>query len=102
MNGINELGQITAVLSFAIGTCLLAFLFYFGESNFIIQLGLTFIIIAFIINIVLLSVLVGAAILYPDYRDKLLKTGCLMLLNIPIAILYFYMVITFPSYLFTL
>lgn len=93
MNGINELGQITAVLSFVISTCLLAFLLYFGESSFILQIGLTFIIIAFIVNIVLLSVLVGAAILNPKHRLKSLKTCGMMLLNIPIVILYIYVLL---------
>ncbi|WP_191859333.1 hypothetical protein [Hanstruepera ponticola] len=88
MNSLNELGQITATLSFVIGTSLLAFFLYYGESSFIIEFGLVFIIVVFTVNIVLLSVLIGSAILNPKHRLKLIKTCAIMLLNIPIVIFY--------------
>ncbi len=90
-------GKITALLSFVIGTMLLAFYLYFGESFIPIPLGLGFVVIALIVNTILFIIILGSAIIYQRSRIELLKTCGLMLLNIPIAIGYFYMVITFYS-----
>jgi hypothetical protein len=90
-------GKITAILSFVIGTILLAFYLYFGESFIPITLGLGFVAVALIINTVLFIACLGSAIIYHRNRIELLKTCGLMLLNIPISIGYFYMVITFNS-----
>lgn len=95
MENLNETGQITALVSFVLGTSLLSFFLYFGEANFPIQFGFTFVIVAFIINTVLFFVLLGAAILNPNHRIKLLKTCGILLLNIPLTILYIYIALTF-------
>lgn len=91
MKGLQQLGKTTALLSFVIGTSIFALALYFGEPNYPIQFGMLFIIIAAIINITILSVIVGSAILKPEERLEPLKTCGFMLLNIPIVILYFYL-----------
>lgn len=96
MKNLNETGQITALVSFVLGTILLSFYLYFGEANFSLQLGFVYIIGALIFNSVLFSALLGAAILNQKHRWDLLKTCGIMLLNIPISIFYIFVVFTFP------
>lgn len=101
-NNINTTGKIVAMVSFVIGTIFLAFYLYYGEAVISIYLAFIFIVAAVIVNIVLLSVIAGAAILNKINRLEALKTITVMLANIPIAILYFYMIITFPEHKFIL
>ncbi|SHG50052.1 hypothetical protein [Winogradskyella jejuensis] len=97
-NNINITGRLIALLSFFIGTMLLAFYLYFGESTVQIHVAIFFIVIAFIFNTILFAVILGATLLNKTNRIEGLKTLAIMLCNIPISILYFYMVITFPGH----
>ena len=101
-NNINTTGKIAALLSFVLGTIFLALYLYYGEAVVSIYLAFIFIIAAVIVNTVLLTVIVGAAILNKINRLEALKTITVMLINIPIAILYFYMIVTFPGHKFLL
>lgn len=101
-NNINTTGKIAALVSFVVGTIFLALYIYYGESVVSIYLAFIFIIAAIIANTVLLTVIVGAIILNKINRLEALKTVTVMLINIPIAILYFYMIITFPGHKFLL
>ena len=93
---LNHIGQIVALLSFVIGTSLLAFYLYFGRNFIPLGLAFAFILIAIIINSVLFIAIIGTTILRKTEQQEALKTCGLMILNIPIAILYFYMIVTFP------
>ena len=101
-NNINTTGKIIALASFIIGTIFLAFYLYYGEAVVSIYIAFIFIVAAIIANTVLLSVIIGAAILNRTNRIEALKTIIIMLLNIPIAMLYFYMMVTFPGHKFIL
>ena len=91
--------KITAALSFIIGTVLLSLFFYFRESEFIIQAGLIFTFSALIINSLLFLMIIISAGFNNKYRTELLKISGIMLINIPIAIGYLFLVIhtVFPS-----
>ncbi|WP_456441144.1 hypothetical protein [Psychroserpens sp.] len=93
---INHIGQIVALLSFVIGTSLLAFYLYLGHNFIPLGLAFAFILATIIINSVLFIAIVGTTIIRKTERQEALKTCGLMLLNIPITILYFYMIVTFP------
>ena len=95
-NNLNHTGQVVALLSFVIGTTLLAFYLYFGENFIPLGLAFLFIIVAIIVNSVLFVAIIGTTMFRKTHQKEALKTCGLMLLNIPIAILYFYMVVTFP------
>lgn len=95
-NNLNHTGQVVALLSFVIGTLFLAFYLYFGENYIPLGLALAFIIIAFIVNSVLLVAIIGTTLFRKTHKKEALITCVLMVLNIPIAILYFYMIVTFP------
>ena len=95
-DNLNHTGQVVALLSFVIGTSLMAFYLYFGENFIPLGLAFIFIIIAIIVNSVLFIAIIGSTLLRKTHRQEALKTCGLMLLNIPIAVLYFYIVVTFP------
>ena len=78
-------------ISFAIGTLLLV-LYITGENSEIVMWGFLYVVIAFGFN---LSVLIAYALLgyaLIEHRQQLMERAALLLVNIPIAILYFYIV----------
>jgi len=94
MKNLKHFGKIIALLSFIIGTITFSLYLYFDNSNTIGSFGFYFIIIALIINMLLLVVNIIAIIIDNEHREELIKTCGIMLINIPIAILYFYIVIS--------
>ena len=91
MNELQNFGKITALASFVAGSTIFALYSYFGEPDFPIQIGILFVIGALVINTGIVLVLIGAALLKSENRIELLKTCGIMLLNIPVVILYFYL-----------
>lgn len=82
--------------------------FAFGTLLFILQLidpkgnyasaGLYFIGYAFVVNSVFFLALIITAGLFYHRRQVLLKTAGLLLLNIPIAVIYFIIIINLSSF----
>tara|TARA_R110000868_G_scaffold110649_19_gene299533 strand:+ start:3043 stop:3348 length:306 start_codon:yes stop_codon:yes gene_type:complete len=99
MNNLITTCKTIAFLSFIIGTILFAFQLYFKESDAFIFPGIIFISFAIIINTISLLILIIIQLSNSEYRLELLKTCGIILLNIPIAILYFYILISieFPE-----
>jgi hypothetical protein len=89
---INKIGIWTAALSFLIGTLLL-FVFYAICLGWAILAGYFFTITAGIINAGILLVLIFKALKDKKNRKSYLKTSAIILINIPVAIAYFYFVI---------
>ena len=87
--------KLIALISFALGTCLLLSFLLFPKIDSIIVIGLYYVGIATLINAILFLILIITAIAFWDYRIEVIKTCGLLLLNIPIAIGYFFMVINF-------
>ena len=83
----NNIGRITALISFLIGTTFFA-MHFFNHNVCIMIEGLLYIILAFFINIFILLIILGKAIHDEKNRAKLLQTIGIMLLNIPIVFLY--------------
>ncbi len=81
-----------ATLFFIIGTVLLILHFIFGTSNFIIWLGYMYVWLAAFINSIILILLI-VALFIDKRRIETLKSIGVLLLNIPIALVYFQMVI---------
>lgn len=80
-------------ISFAIGTLLLA-LYMTVENSEIVMWGFLYVVTAFGIN---LSVFIAYALLgyaLTEYRRQLMERAALLLVNIPVAILYLYIVNT--------
>ncbi|MDO6598270.1 hypothetical protein Q4512_15205 [Oceanihabitans sp. 2_MG-2023] len=93
MKNIILTSKITAATSFIIGTVLLAVYLYFDNLKNLEQIGFGFILIAFWINLILLVILIISAFVKPKFRIEILKTCAILLLNIPIAIGYFFLVL---------
>jgi|GEM_PF-6803375 len=82
-----------ALASFAIGTFLLLLFFVAPEKDPVIGLGICYVILAFIINSAVFLIFVGLSFRHPYYQWEILRRAALMLINIPIAYLYFICVV---------
>ena len=98
MNNLITTSKSIAVLSFSIGTTLFAIQLYFRGISFI-SVGFVFVIVAIIVNTISLIALIFTLLGSSKNKLELAKTCGIILLNIPIAILYFYILISieFPS-----
>ncbi len=91
LNRINDIGKFTAITSFIAGT----FVFLLHEmerSDFNLIFGLWFVIILVSVNLIIWIVVLITSLISRKQRKKSLTTAALMLLNIPVAIIYFLMV----------
>jgi hypothetical protein len=80
--------KVVAFLSLVIGTIL--FLMQIsGPFSLLWILGLIFMIIAISINIILMVALIISTFSHPEMKKELLEALSLILLNIPVAFLYF-------------
>ena len=91
---ILNIGRIVAVLSFIIGTILFSFYLYFGRTFIPEIVGFKFILVAIVINLILLILNFVVLIINETSRYENLKTCGIILINIPIAILYLYLIIS--------
>lgn len=81
-------GQITALVSFIIGSLIfLVYLLAFRNLSLAL-VGLLYTIFAFFTNIFVLFRLLYLAYNYPGNRREILETCGLMILNIPVVIVY--------------
>ncbi len=97
VNNIKNTGKLTALISFVIGTFFLLFFVIFKTYDSIVIIGMYYIAIAFIVNsIVFLSVFISGLYFW-DRRLELFATCGILLLNIPIAIGYFFLVLNLSS-----
>ena len=82
-----KVGRESAIWSFSIGTFL--FLAYcITNSSIFLPIGLCFLLLAIVYNIIILLIVIIAAFSKKDMLLDHLKTIGLMLLNIPVAFLY--------------
>ena len=93
MNNFINTSKAIALLSFVIGTILFAIQLCFITPIGLIYSGIIFIVVAVIINTIALTALVFVLLGNTDNQSETIKTCGLILLNIPIAILYFYILI---------
>jgi len=85
-------GRKIALTSFIIGTLLLVIFLVLNKNTNLLIPGLYYTVGAFIINSIACLVILLYAIINKTYRIKLLKTCALMLINIPITILYIFII----------
>ncbi len=93
MKNLIDISKTIAIISFVIGTILFVLQLYFKESIALIYPGIIFILIAIIINFISLIALMFSLLGSSIEKLELLKTCGIVLLNIPIATLYFYILI---------
>lgn len=90
--------KLIAIISFVLGTCLLLSFFLFPKNDALTVDGLYYVGYATLINAVLFLVLIIMAFVYWDYRVPIFKTCGVLLLNIPVAIGYFFIVMNFLNF----
>lgn len=84
---INKISLLIAGLSFLLGT-ILYIIHRIEPSGHLIEIGLIYILIAFVLNSITLIGLIGNAIINRHHSKENLMTISLFLLNIPITITY--------------
>lgn len=84
----NIIGRTTALISFIAGTIIYIILIMsdLDLSSFVF----TFLFFAFIINLIILIFVLAKVVTDEENRDELFKTALLILVNIPIIVLYFF------------
>lgn len=99
-NPITELTNLAkgiAKYSFLIGTAI--FLIYCASRiDDLIYLGFLYLVIALILNLFILLILITAIIAYPKQYLELLRTATIILLNLPIATFYLWVVTEVPFF----
>jgi len=81
----------TAGISFALGTILLL-IYLINKDNYVMILGFIYVAGATIVNIVVLFVLLILSNILTEYRRQILEATAVMLLNIPVAIIYIFII----------
>jgi hypothetical protein len=99
MFNFSQVSKIVALFSFVIGTILFSLYIYFGESLVTLEVGFKFVIAAIFINLFFFFANLILAMFSYQNRIVFLKTCGIILLNIPIAIFYLYIILSieFPS-----
>lgn len=85
----------TFSISFGLGTYILLLFLTDKDNSDTIIMGFFYVFAATVINFGLLLFSIVSAIVHKEYRKQILKRTAVMLINIPIAILYFYIVTKF-------
>jgi len=85
--------KMMAIVSFGLGTCLFLLHWLVPQNDGIIMIGLYYVILAGFSNFIMLLVLLGMACIRTDVIDEIAKSILLLIANIPIAIIYFLLVI---------
>lgn len=95
MKNLITTSKSIAFISFIIGTILFALQMYNTTSFAFVYPGILFIIIAFILNTITFLALGFSMLGSSTDKTEILKTIGIVLLNIPIAFIYFYILIEF-------
>lgn len=91
LDRIDFYGRHLALWSFLLGS--LIFLIFHGGWHDIMFVGMYYVLVATVINAVMLFWALILALFNAERRFEHLKTAGIILLNIPVAIFYFYLVI---------
>ncbi|WP_231423935.1 hypothetical protein [Pedobacter sp. Leaf250] len=90
---IIKIGKKTTFYSFIIGTILLI-IFSISKAGILIMLGQKYLLFTLIFNLIVFSALIISSFVYTENRNISILTAYKMLVIIPIAILYFFIVLT--------
>lgn len=91
IRNILKLPLWTAGISFGLGTILLL-LYLINKENYVMVFGFIYVAGALVVNIVVLFVLLILSNILAEYRRQILEATAVMLLNIPVAIIYIFII----------
>lgn len=90
IKGLTTTSKAITILSFVIGTILFALYLFVKGWETLLFAGIIFVIGAIILNSISLFTMLLLMIFHPKERLLIIQTCGLILLNIPVVILYFY------------
>lgn len=93
LNQILELPKWIFGISLAIGTILFCVFVMDVYRDNIILIGFLYVLAAVFINAVTFATLAVCAYLFKDYRNQILNKAAILFINIPVAILYYYLML---------
>ena len=89
INNIKNIGKLTTLTSFILGTILLILFVLFKTNYNIVEIGIYYVVIAFIVNIFVFVGILISGLYFWNHRLQLFATCGLLLVNLPIAFGYF-------------
>lgn len=89
---LQKIGIYSAIISFVLGTLLFLGFFYLDNGYQLMEPGFIFVIVAGIVNSMIVLLLLIDSIKSKENRKKIVITIFLILLNIPISVYYFNLV----------
>lgn len=90
---IKNTAKLTALVSFIIGTFLVLLFALFRTCDTLIVIGIYYVAIAIAVNLIVFVSVLISVLYFWNLRHQLFITCGVLLLNIPIAIAYFFIVI---------
>ncbi|MDO1501289.1 hypothetical protein Q2T40_14225 [Winogradskyella maritima] len=93
LKDIEIIGTYVASISLSAGSVLFFWHLCFPKYELIFDIGQYYVVWAFFVNLAMLIILISAIAVYKQRRPKLLKVIGQILFNIPVAILYFIILI---------
>lgn len=82
----------TASISFLFGTIIML-LYLINEDDKLVVLGFLYVAVASVINLAILLAMVALSFIHREHQKAILENTATILINIPIAIIYFFIII---------
>ena len=92
--GINKFGRIIAVISFAFGTSLFLGYLMFPLPYIMGILAFIYFLVSTALNIGMIGLLIINAIASKDHRHNTGLTSLLLIINVPIQVIYFLLIVS--------
>lgn len=101
---ILRLPLVTAAISFIIGTIIFSLYYLEKDKPFtvinkeivstaedLLYIGIAYVVLAFLVNMLVFAGLLICAFVYKKYQIPILRNTAVLLVNIPVVVLYFYL-----------
>lgn len=92
ISGYLNTAKLMAIMSFCLGTLLFLLHCMAPQDSGIVMIGLYYVILAGVSNVMMLLVLIGVACMRMDAIDDIARSILLLMANLPVAVIYFVLV----------
>ena len=93
--GYLHTSKLMAILSFCFGTLIFLIHYLMPQFSEVVIIGLCYVILAGVVNFIMLLILIGIAFIRMDAIEDIAKSILMLIVNIPIAVIYFMLVISY-------
>jgi hypothetical protein len=94
ISGYLHTAKLMAIISFCFGTLIFVLYCLAHQDSEMVVIGFYYVILAGVSNFMMLLVLLGVACMRMDAIDDIAKSILLLLANIPVAVIYFLLVMS--------